>query len=407
MSVEADEQQYAEESFEEETPSSAPHAQGEARTEELLDETEAAAGDSSVLDMNLQEFMELRAATAVASEPTTTGKNEIPPEMRGLDGMSPLPHQIKAFLYDEQEISDSIAVSGGGESKADKNRPRKVLRSPRKKKARQSTELSKARGGGGIPEGVEGSVAESSVDSSALRGLVDQMDSVQTRLSSLRQLQRERDSLAQEETSGSVPPSPVRVCVADGVAGGGALHSVGQQRVSEVSSSRRVSRHVLTGDMEARVSHLQREVYERDVLLDRLSKNSFVLAQDCDDLRGEVSRLRAQVKQERERANRETGGSREQALLEAVEELSLQNEELILRLRSSMEREIALRRLIDKSQVKRVSAAPRIQQQQQVAVTPRAPEPRRSSSDQGSAPRGAMQRRVRENVLNLPPLVKK
>lgn len=200
-------------------------------------------------------------------------------------------------------------------------------------------------------------------------------------------------------------------------------HIQGSALVLTATNSRRINRQDST---DAQISHLEREVKERDVLLNRLSKNNFVLAQDCDELRSEVTSLRAHIKAEREKPSRDSRSTREQALIDAVEELSQQNEELIIRLRASMEREIVLRRLIDKGPVKppvkppmkypvkRSSAVARMQSQHQDIASPRVPEPRRSSSDQGSAPRGggggAGQRRgkeSKENVLNLPPLVKK
>jgi hypothetical protein len=143
-------------------------------------------------------------------------------------------------------------------------------------------------------------------------------------------------------------------------------------------------------DSSSRVRRLEGEVRERDLLLDRLSRNSLVLAQDCDALRVEVVSLRRQLKEHERRrvseeammpqtkkateANAAAGSSRESALLHAVEELSLQNEELILRLKASMEREIALRRAQEKSMTQAVA--------QESRLTPQAPETRRSKSFQ-------------------------
>jgi hypothetical protein len=174
--------------------------------------------DNSVLNMDLHEFMEKRSAErdsslnesgAAADE---SDVKEIPPEMRGLDGVSPSPHQIGAFSFmmdspvdntnnepslinintsiNETTVTDTAygAISNSVKSK--------VKKINKKNKSKQEN------------KSLRKQISFDALDNGVLEDLVEQMESVQMRLSSLR-LQQKQRAVAQQSVASNIQDTAI------------------------------------------------------------------------------------------------------------------------------------------------------------------------------------------------------
>jgi hypothetical protein len=168
--------------------------------------------DNSVLNMDLHEFMEKRSAERDSSlneagaDADESEIKEIPPEMRGLDGVSPSPHQMGAFSFmmDSPVDNDNnepslIHIDTDINDTTVTETAYGAISSSVKNKVKKSSKKSKSKG---ESKSMRKQISFDALDNGVLEDLVEQMESVQMRLSSLR-LQQKQRALAHQSVAGT------------------------------------------------------------------------------------------------------------------------------------------------------------------------------------------------------------
>ena len=269
--------------------------------EEEEEEVQSAASPGRELSMDLEQFMALQSPSAAAYP---SDEAELPPELRPLEGVSPLPNSRPDRLPTESSTMDEGVTDSSSKTVAGKE----GNASSASVKVGGQTNMSHARS----RSSKDGSISEADI-----KHLDAQIASLQSNLqSSLVKDRVGNGSGSKGDKRFPTRKSSISVPKAAATSGRRFLEKQSSTKKTVVSES-------------AEIRRLTAEIQERDVLLDRLSKNSLKLAQDCDNLRVEVMRLRKLLKQEREQLasalkTREPSvdnaprGNRESALLEAV-----------------------------------------------------------------------------------------
>ena len=271
--------------------------QDEQYEDEFEDEDSASStSPAPELSMDLEEFMALQSPSAAAY---TADDAELPPELRPLEGVSPVPNARPSNLPIELFSMEDVSTAFSGESVNEKQ----VRRSSSDKTKNTQSRCSK----------------KSSINEADIKLLDAQIASLQSDL--IKDQGRSNSGIKAEK---GLPSRKLRDGAEASLPESKHIATSGRRFLEKQSSAKK---RVVSESAEIR--RLTAEIQERDVLLDRLSKNSLKLAQDCDTLRVEVMRLRKLLKEEREHfasrlkekgspVDKAPRSNRENALLEAV-----------------------------------------------------------------------------------------
>lgn len=277
----------------------------EKEEEEEEEEGDSTASPARELSMDLEEFMAMQSPNA-AAYPSEDA--ELPPELRPLEGVSPLPHSKPDNLPTEMSTTEEGSSDFSGKVVSEKEEGE--LSAGKKPSDRIGMTHARSR------SSKDGSISEADIKLLDAQIASLQSSIIKDQLRSNSEKKGEKGLSGRKSRDGDVVDLPDPKAAA--ISGRRFLEKQSSTKRNAVSES-------------AEIRRLTAEIQERDVLLDRLSKNSLKLAQDCDNLRVEVMRLRRALKEERDRfasmlkanakelpAYSAPRGNRETALLEAV-----------------------------------------------------------------------------------------